>query len=145
ARPPRRRGRPAVIRLTDPTSSCFCTPPCDSWSHHARFVTAPRSRPAAAPGARRTPPMTPTARYLALLLIACLALGAAPATAQDVRIGTIFPTTGNMAFGGNEGFTGTEIAREIVNERGGIWGGKQIVFVTADAPDQTAATTEMNG
>ena len=88
--------------------------------------------------------MTPTARYLALLLIACLALGAAPATAQDVRIGTIFPTTGNMAFGGNEGFTGTEIAREIVNERGGIWGGKKIVFVTADAPDQTAATNEMN-
>ena len=88
--------------------------------------------------------MTPTARYLALLLIACLAVGAAPATAQDVRIGTIFPTTGNMAFGGNEGFTGTEIAREIVNERGGIWGGKKIVFVTADAPDQTAATNEMN-
>ena len=84
------------------------------------------------------------ARYLALLLIACLAVGAAPATAQDVRIGTIFPTTGNMAFGGNEGFTGTEIAREIVNERGGIWGGKKIVFVTADAPDQTAATNEMN-
>jgi len=88
--------------------------------------------------------MTPTARYLALLLIACLAVGAAPATARAVRSGTIFPTTGNMAFGGNEGFTGTEIAREIVNERGGIWGGKKIVFVTADAPDQTAATNEMN-
>jgi len=88
--------------------------------------------------------MTRSVHYLSLLLVACLALGIAPAMAQDVRIGTIFPMTGNMAFGGNEGFTGTEIAREIVNERGGIWGGKKIVFVTADAPDQTAATNEMN-
>jgi len=84
-----------------------------------------------------------TARYLVLAAIACVALGG-PAAAQDLRIGTIFPMTGNMAFGGNEGFTGTDIAREIVNERGGLWGGKKVVFVTADAPDQTAATNEMN-
>ncbi len=61
----------------------------------------------------------------------------------DVRIGTIFPLTGNLAFGGNEGFAGTDIARELINERGGIWGGK-VTFVKADAPDQTAATNEMN-
>ena len=73
-----------------------------------------------------------------------LAAGVGVVVAEDVRIGTIFPVTGNMAFGGNEGFMGTEIAREIVNERGGIWGGKKIVFVQADAPDQTAATNEMN-
>jgi branched-chain amino acid transport system substrate-binding protein len=86
--------------------------------------------------------MRPVLR-LALALL-CMALGAGSAAAQDVRIGTIFPMTGNMAFGGNEGFMGTEIAREIVNERGGVWGGKKIVFVTADAPDQTAATSKMN-
>ena len=79
----------------------------------------------------------------ALLVSFSLGAGGA-AAAEDVRIGTIFPMTGNMAFGGNEGFMGTEIAREIVNERGGIWGGRKIVFVTADAPDQTAATSEMN-
>lgn len=72
-----------------------------------------------------------------------LAQGAA-ASNHEVRIGTIFPMTGHMAFGGNEGFMGTDIAREIVNERGGVWGGKKIVFVPADAPDQTAATNEMN-
>lgn len=72
-----------------------------------------------------------------------LAQGAA-ASSHEVRIGTIFPMTGHMAFGGNEGFMGTDIAREIVNERGGVWGGKKIVFVPADAPDQTAATNEMN-
>jgi len=88
--------------------------------------------------------MTSVSRFVVLLLMAGVAIGAAPAGAQDVRIGTIFPMTGNMAFGGNEGFTGTDIAREIVNERGGIWGGKKIVFVTADAPDQTAATNEMS-
>lgn len=69
-------------------------------------------------------------------------IGSASA-ADDIKIGTIFPLTGNMAFGGNEGFTGTDIAREIVNSRGGI-GGRQITFVKADAPDQTAATNEMN-
>src|SRR5437870_13120536 len=76
-------------------------------------------------------------------LVMALAFGAGTAAAQDVRIGTIFPLTGNMAFGGNEGFMGTEIAREIVNERSGVWGGKKLVFVQADAPDQTAATNEM--
>jgi branched-chain amino acid transport system substrate-binding protein len=81
---------------------------------------------------------------LAAVLLIPWALAPEHASAQDVRIGTIFPMTGNMAFGGNEGFMGTEIAREIVNERGGIWGGKKIAFVTADAPDQTAATSEMN-
>ena len=70
-------------------------------------------------------------------------IGSALAAGDEIRIGTIFPLTGNMAFGGNEGFTGTDIAREIVNERGGI-GGRKIAFVKADAPDQTAATNEMN-
>jgi branched-chain amino acid transport system substrate-binding protein len=88
--------------------------------------------------------MTRIIIVLAAVLLAPLALAPELASGQEVRIGTIFPMTGNMAFGGNEGFMGTEIAREIVNERGGIWGGKKIVFVTADAPDQTAATSEMN-
>ena len=70
-------------------------------------------------------------------------IGSAFAADTEIKIGTIFPLTGNMAFGGNEGFTGTDIAREIVNGRGGI-GGRKITFVTADAPDQTAATNEMN-
>ncbi len=83
--------------------------------------------------------------YLSLLPLAAFALAEPPAAgAEEVRIGTLFPMTGNMAFGGNEGFMGTEIAREIVNERGGIWGGKKVVFVQGDAPDQTAATNEMN-
>jgi branched-chain amino acid transport system substrate-binding protein len=81
--------------------------------------------------------------FVATLFLAGGVLAGA-AAAEDVRIGTIFPMTGNMAFGGNEGFMGTEIAREIVNERSGLGGGKKIVFVTADAPDQTAATSEMN-
>jgi branched-chain amino acid transport system substrate-binding protein len=80
---------------------------------------------------------------------AALALGgrlgprARALAAEPIRLGTIFPITGNMAFGGNEGFTGTDIAREIINEQGGV-DGREIVFVKADAPDQTAATTEMN-
>jgi branched-chain amino acid transport system substrate-binding protein len=70
-------------------------------------------------------------------------VGSALAAGDEIQLGTIFPLTGNMAFGGNEGFTGTDIAREIINERGGI-NGRKITFVKADAPDQTAATNEMN-
>jgi branched-chain amino acid transport system substrate-binding protein len=88
--------------------------------------------------------MKRTVVSLAASLVTCLAFGPGTVAAEDVRIGTIFPLTGNMAFGGNEGFMGTEIAREIVNERGGVWGGTKIVFVQADASDQTAATNEMN-
>jgi branched-chain amino acid transport system substrate-binding protein len=79
-----------------------------------------------------------------------IVLGVVAATAamagagEDVRLGTVFPRTGHMAFGGNEAFLGTDIAREIVNERGGLWGGRKVVFVQADAPDQTAAVNEMN-
>jgi len=81
---------------------------------------------------------------LAVSIAVVLAASVKVVHANDVRIGTIFPLTGNMAFGGNEGFLGTEIAREIVNEHGGLWAGNKIVFVQADAPDQTAATSEMN-
>ncbi|MEJ2364623.1 MAG: ABC transporter substrate-binding protein [Deltaproteobacteria bacterium] len=79
----------------------------------------------------------------ALLAVGPYFLRSGLAASDEIRIGTIFPLTGNMAFGGNEGFTGTEIARQIINERGGI-DGRKVVFVKADAPDQTAATNEMN-
>lgn len=68
-------------------------------------------------------------------------------TADEWKFGLIFPLTGNLAFGGNEGMLGNEIAQAIVNDRGGVdtlSGKKKIVFAKADAPDQTAALNEMN-
>ncbi|MDR1546547.1 MAG: ABC transporter substrate-binding protein [Deltaproteobacteria bacterium] len=107
-----------------------------------------KKRAAGAPAGR---PLT-RRQFLGLSAAAAASAALAPsilsssrllAADKEIRLGTIFPMTGNMAFGGNEGFTGTDIAREIINERGGI-NGKRIVFVKADAPDQTAATNEMN-
>jgi branched-chain amino acid transport system substrate-binding protein len=46
-----------------------------------------------------------------------------------------------MALLGEEQFRGMEIAREIVNEKGGVLGGR-VVYAKADAPDATAATAE---
>jgi branched-chain amino acid transport system substrate-binding protein len=71
----------------------------------------------------------------------------AASNADEWKLGLIFPLTGNLAFGGNEGLAGCEIAQAIVNDRGGVntlSGKKRIVFARANAPDQTAATSEMN-
>jgi len=63
------------------------------------------------------------------------------AAAPEIRIGTLFPLSGPMALLGEEMFRGVEMAREIINEQGGILGG-QVVYAKADAPDATAATSE---
>lgn len=67
--------------------------------------------------------------------------------ASEWTIGTIYPLTGPMAFGGNEGMAGSQIAVDMINAQGGAntqSGKKKIVFAKANAPDQTAATSEMN-
>jgi branched-chain amino acid transport system substrate-binding protein len=64
-----------------------------------------------------------------------------PAAAADIKIGALFPYSGPMALLGEEMFRGAEIAREMINEKGGILGNK-IVYAKGDAPDATAATSE---
>ena len=64
-----------------------------------------------------------------------------PAAAADIKIGALFPYSGPMAQLGEEMFRGTEIAREVINEKGGVLGSK-IVYAKGDAPDATAATSE---
>lgn len=69
------------------------------------------------------------------------------ASSDEWKIGLLFPLTGNLAFGGNEGLRGALIAQQIVNERGGVQtlaGKKKIIFAQGDAPDQTASINEMN-
>ncbi len=76
--------------------------------------------------------------------LGCLMLpNAVHAQSGEVRIGAIHPLTGPLSFGGTESFLGAEIARELVNEKGGVWG-KKVVFVSADAPDPTAGASEAN-
>jgi len=76
------------------------------------------------------------------VLVACsLVAGCARGPRGEIKIGTIFPLSGPLALNGQEVSDGVEIARQMVNERGGV-NGKEIVFVSADAPDATAATQE---
>lgn len=60
---------------------------------------------------------------------------------EPIIIGTIFPLSGPLALNGKDTSDGAEIARQIINERGGV-NGREVQFVSADAPDATAATQE---
>jgi len=61
--------------------------------------------------------------------------------AETVKIGILFPFTGPMALNGNDQFNGVEIAREMQNEKGGLWG-KKIEFAKGDAVNANAARSE---
>lgn len=65
------------------------------------------------------------------------ALAALPAMAQDVKIGVIYDQTGAFAAGGSVAASiGTQIAIDMVNEKGGVEG-RKIVAINADAQSKT--------
>ena len=64
-------------------------------------------------------------------------LAAMPAMAQDVKIGVIYDQTGAFAAGGSIAASiGTQIAIDMVNEKGGVEG-RKIVAINADAQSKT--------
>ena len=77
-------------------------------------------------------------------LMLCVAIGSAPsvASAQEaIKIGVLLPFTGPWAKNGNESFVAMEIARNMINERGGV-NGRKIEFVRGDAVNASAGKTE---
>jgi len=79
---------------------------------------------------------------LSTLAIAAAALLAGSAGAQEpIRIGVLQPLTGPSTKNGVENWTAMQIARDMINERGGIKG-RKIEFVLADIPTPTAAISE---
>ena len=73
---------------------------------------------------------------------AVAAISVLPARAQEViRIGVLQPMTGPATKNGIENFTAMQIARDMINERGGI-GGRKIEYLLADIPTPTAAISE---
>jgi len=60
-----------------------------------------------------------------------------------IKIGTIYPLTGDMALLGQEAWRGAEVARILQNKKGGLLG-RQIEFVKGDAPDANAAVSQAN-
>lgn len=79
---------------------------------------------------------------LPLLVAACLIGLAGPAGgAEELRIGVLLPFTGPWAKNGQESFVAMEIARDMINERGGI-NGRKVAFVKGDAVNPNAAISE---
>ena len=64
-------------------------------------------------------------------------------SAEDdtIKIGVLEPFTGPWAKNGNESYIAMEIARDMINEKGGVKG-KKIVFIRGDAPDPSAGKSE---
>lgn len=86
--------------------------------------------------------------FLSMIVALSGCSGATP-TSDDqekkgpIKIGTIFPLSGPLALLGTESFEAADLARQIVNEKGGV-NGRPVEFVKADAPDATAAANEAN-
>ncbi|HEY1363466.1 MAG TPA: ABC transporter substrate-binding protein [Xanthobacteraceae bacterium] len=71
-----------------------------------------------------------------------LLAGIGDARAQEpIRIGVLQPMTGPATKNGTENFTAMEIARDLINERGGI-NGRKVELLLADVPTPTAAVSE---
>jgi branched-chain amino acid transport system substrate-binding protein len=83
--------------------------------------------------------------FVVILGVAIIgAFGLIQAQAQEtIRIGALYPLTGNLATLGNVTLDGARIALEMINETGGVLG-KKVEFVIGDAstPDKAVSETE---
>lgn len=74
----------------------------------------------------------------ALSLVGCASGGSEEASGDSIVVGRILPLTGPLAGTGTRVGDGSEIARQIVNDAGGI-NGVSVTYETVDAPDDEAA------
>lgn len=70
-----------------------------------------------------------------------LATAGPAAAAEELKIGVMFPLSGPMALIGNEAYQAAQVARDMINERGGVKG-RKVVFAVADAPGPTQGNAE---
>jgi branched-chain amino acid transport system substrate-binding protein len=83
-----------------------------------------------------------TSLAIAVSILAGSVLPIISARAEDtIKLGVLEPFTGPWAKNGNESYVAMEIARDMINEQGGVKGQK-IVFVRGDAPDPSAGKSE---
>lgn len=74
--------------------------------------------------------------------LGCLTvMAAAPAHAQELKLGALYPFSGGLALLGDESFRGTQMAIDERNASGGI-NGKKITLLKADAVDANQAVGE---
>ncbi len=62
---------------------------------------------------------------------------------DPIKIGTLFPLTGELALLGEESFRGVKLAVEEFNNNGGL-NGRKVELVVGDAVDSDAAQSEAN-
>jgi len=62
--------------------------------------------------------------------------------ADTLRIGLLLPYTGPLAMEGKQTYDGFQLAADIVNDRGGLWG-KKIEFIKGDSVSPEAGISEM--
>src|SRR6201996_8861867 len=83
-------------------------------------------------------------RFLGLsaLFIGLMMALTVPAGAQEpIKIGVLLPFTGPLAKNGIENWEAMQIARDMINERGGI-NGRKVEYVQGDATTPNAAISE---
>jgi branched-chain amino acid transport system substrate-binding protein len=81
-------------------------------------------------------------RFFALAAAALAFSAGAPAQAQQpIKIGVLLPLTGPFAKNGIENWEAMQIARDMINEKGGV-NGRKIELVHGDATSPTAAISE---
>ncbi|MDX1402739.1 MAG: ABC transporter substrate-binding protein [Kiloniellales bacterium] len=85
-----------------------------------------------------------TSLRLLSALVALVLLSGAPSQAQEpIRIGVLEPLTGSASKSGTENWEAMQIARDMINERGGVPGhNRPIEYVLADVPTPAAAISE---
>ena len=82
-------------------------------------------------------------RTLAILFgaSAVIAISGHSYAQQPIRIGVLLPVTGPFAKNGIENWEAMQIARDMINERGGI-NGRKIEYLQGDATSPNAAISE---
>jgi branched-chain amino acid transport system substrate-binding protein len=81
-------------------------------------------------------------RLSALAVVALALIHTGSVQAQEpIKIGVLLPLTGPFAKNGIENWEAMQIARDMINEQGGI-GGRKIEYVHGDATSPTAAISE---
>jgi branched-chain amino acid transport system substrate-binding protein len=80
--------------------------------------------------------------FLIILIVAFCTMLLSVQAQEQIKIGCLFPLTGDLARLGVDSYQGAELARLEQNEKGGLFG-KEIVFVMGDAVTPKVAGTEV--
>src|SRR5258705_13011583 len=85
--------------------------------------------------------MRPFLRLSTMFACFILATTLSAVAQEPIKIGVLLPFTGPFAKNGIENWEAMQIARDMINEKGGV-GGRKIEFVHGDATSPTAAISE---